>query len=87
MIGNSPKCENMRNGIANDTGWMLQCSSCWLKAKDTRGCSRRGEVSEEAPEAVRQAVGGGCQGGWGWLLSVTNATEPGTCRQGYSGWA
>ena len=40
-----------------------------------------------ATEAVRQAVGGGCQSGWGRLLSVTNAIEPGTCRQGGSGWA
>ena len=40
-----------------------------------------------APEAVRQAVGGGCQSGWGRLLSVTNANEPGTCRQRDNGWA
>ena len=45
------------------------------------------ETSEAAPEAVRQAVGGGCQSGWGRLLSVTNAIESGTCRQGDSGWA
>jgi hypothetical protein len=36
-------------------------------------------------EAVTQAVGGGCQSGWGRLLSVTNAIEP--WRQGDSGWA
>ena len=40
-----------------------------------------------APEAVRQAVGGGCQSGWGRLLSVANAIEAGTWRQGDSGWA
>ena len=40
-----------------------------------------------APEAVRQAVGGVRQSGWGRLLSVTNATEAGTWRQGDSGWA
>ena len=41
----------------------------------------RGEgISKAAPEAVRQAVGGGCQSGWGRLLSVTNAIEAGTCR-------
>ena len=28
-----------------------------------------------ASEAVRHAVGGGCQSGWGRLLSVTNGTE------------
>ena len=48
-----------------------------------QGCTGRGG----APEAVRQAVGGGCQSGWGRLLSVINAIEPGTCRQGDSGWA
>ena len=53
-----------------------------------QGCVRReGAASEAAPEAVRQAVGGGCQSGWGRLLSVTNAIEAGTCRQGDSGWA
>jgi hypothetical protein len=40
-----------------------------------------------APEAVGQAVGGGCRSGWGQLPSVTNAIEAGTCRQGDSGWA
>ena len=40
-----------------------------------------------APGAVRQAVGGGCRSGWGRLLSVTNASEAGTGRQGDGGWA
>ena len=44
-------------------------------------------TSEAAPVAVRQAVGGGCRSGWGRLLSVTNAIEAGTWRQGGSGWA
>ena len=44
-------------------------------------------TSEAAPEAVRQAVGGGCQSGWGQLLSVTNAIDTGTWGQGDSGWA
>ena len=30
-----------------------------------QGCIRRGGTSEAAPEAVRQAVGGGCQSGLG----------------------
>ena len=35
-----------------------------------------------------QAVGGGCQSGWGPLLSVTNIVEPATCRQWLGiGWA
>ena len=58
-----------------------------LKALEMKGtapqrCFRREGASEAAPEAVRQAVGGGCQSGWGRLLSVTNATEAGTCRSG-----
>ena len=43
-------------------------------------------ASEAAPEAVRQAVGRGCQSGCGRLLSVTNATGAGACRHGGSGW-
>ena len=50
-------------------------------------CIRREETSEAAPEAVKQAVGGGCQSGWGRLLSVTHAVEAGTWREGDSGWA
>ena len=34
-------------------------------------CIRRKGTPEAAPEAVRQAVGGGCRSGWGRLLSVT----------------
>ena len=52
-----------------------------------QGCIRREGTSEAAPEAVRQAVGGGCQSSWRRLLSVTNAIQSGTCRQGDSGWA
>ena len=47
----------------------------------------RERTSEAAPGAGRQAVEGGCQSGWGRLLSVTTAIEPGTWRQGDSGWA
>ena len=42
-----------------------------------QGCIRREGTAEAAPAAVRQAVGGGCQSGWGRLLSVTNAIEAG----------
>ena len=52
-----------------------------------QGCIRRDRTSEAAPEAVRQAVGGGCQSRCGRLLSVANAAESGTLRQGDSGWA
>ena len=45
------------------------------------------DALEGASEAVRQAVGGGCRSGWGRLLSVTNAIEADTWRQGDSGWA
>ena len=51
------------------------------------GCSRRGGTSEAAPDTVRQAVGGGCQSGWGRLRSVTNVIEAGTWSRGDSGWA
>ena len=50
-------------------------------------CSRRDGTSEAAPEAGRQAVGGGCRSGWGRLLSVTNANETGTWGGGDSSWA
>ena len=52
-----------------------------------QGWIRREGTCEAAPEAVRQAVGRGCQSGWGRLPSVTNAIEAGSCRQGDSGWA
>ena len=52
-----------------------------------QGCIRRKGTSEAAPEAVRHAGGGGCQSGWGRLLSVANAIEAGACRQGDSGLA
>ena len=42
-----------------------------------QGCIGRGGASAAVPEAVGQAVGGGCQSGWGRLLSVTNAVEAG----------
>ena len=45
---------------------------------------RRAGTSKAVPEAVAQAVGEGCQSGSGQLLSVTNAIEAGTCRQGDS---
>ena len=44
-------------------------------------------ILEAPPEAVRQAVRGGCRSGWGRLRSVTNAIEAGTWRDGDSGWA
>ena len=44
-------------------------------------------TSEAAPEAIRSAVGGGCQSGRGRLLSVTNAVEAGTWRLRDRGWA
>ena len=57
----------------------------WLRCG--QGCIKRNGASEAAPEAGRQAVGGGCQSGWGRLLSVANAVEAGTWRQGDNGWA
>ena len=51
-----------------------------------QGRTRREGNSEAAPEAVGQVVGGGCQSGWGRVLSVTNAIDAGTWRQADSGW-
>ena len=54
--------------------WSRGCSSSGRKSTRTCAhCSARGSgrTSEAAPEAVRQAVGGGCRSGWGRLLSVT----------------
>ena len=48
------------------------CLACELHLPIQR-CIRREGAAEAAPEAVRQAVGGGCQSGWGRLLSVANA--------------
>ena len=49
------------------------CHKCATAASCPTGALGREGASETAPEAVRQAVGGGCRSGWGRLLSVTNA--------------
>ena len=47
-----------------------------------------GKGPHRRPQKVaRQAFRGGCPSGWGPLLSVTDAIEAGTWRQGDSGWA
>ena len=51
-----------------------------------QGCIQKEGTSEAAAEAVGQAVGGGRQSGWGRVVSVTNAIDARTCRQGDSGW-
>ena len=50
---------------------------CDKKCVQSQGCIRREGTSEAAPEAVRQAVGGGSKSGWGRLLSVKNAVGGG----------
>ena len=52
-------------------------------ASEGKGPQRR---LDRRLEGLAEAVGGACRGGWGRLLSVTNAIGPGTCRQGDSGW-
>ena len=64
---------------------MPSTRSAWSRCG--QGCITTEGTSEAAAQAVRQAVGGGCQSGRRRLLSVTNAIEPGTWRQGDSGWA
>ena len=44
-------------------------------ATPIQGCIRREGASEAAPQAVKQAVEGGCRRGWGRLLSVINALK------------
>ena len=63
-----------------------------IESKAVKGAVARGQgrirregTSVAAPAAVRQAVGGGCQSGWGRLLSVMNAVEAGTWRWGGGG--
>ena len=69
-------------------GWRGGGGQCRAPFKGGwQGCIGREGISEAAPEAVRQAVGGGCQSGWGRLPSVTNATKAGIWREGDSGWA
>ena len=65
----------LENGVLHSVGGM----PC------IQGCIRREGILDAVPEAVGQAVGGGCQSGWRRLLSVANAIEPGICRQGDSG--
>ena len=48
----------------------------WGMAGDGQGCSRRQGTSEAAPEAVRQAVGGGCQSGWGGYCRLQMPLKP-----------
>ena len=48
------------------------------KEMDLRGGPRSGWTGD---------LVGGCQSGWGRLLSVTKAVEARTWRQGDSGWA
>ena len=51
-----------------------------VRGQGGRSASEGEGTSDAALEAVRQAVGGGCQSGWGRLLSVTDAIEAGICR-------
>ena len=67
------------------TNKCAQARGTCVQACAGQECIRREGTSEAAPEAFRWAVGGGRQSGGGRLLSVTNAIEAGTCRQGNSG--
>ena len=60
---------------------MQELTVAYKKVPLLQRCIRREGTWEAAPEAVWQGVGGGCQSGWGRLLSVTNAVEAGTWRQ------
>ena len=68
-------------------GWLCRRLGPWghPPSPPPQGCIRGEGATEAAPEAVRQAVGGGCRIGWWRLLSVNNAMA-GTRRQRDSGW-
>ena len=92
--GVGPKSSCTKNGLTRFSRWYpARVTLVWRGGGGggaggvSQGCIRRERASEAAPEAVRQAVGGGRQSGWGRLLSVTKAVEAGTWRQGDSGWA
>ena len=72
-----------------DEGSHIQRGKCAVLSTSSgqRVCIRREGAAEAAPEAVRQAAGGGCQRGWRRLLSITNAIEADNCGQRDSGWA
>ena len=88
-----PRPEREWQGLGATLGksmGMAQCDCahhCTVlgKGRAQQGCIRREWTSDAALGAVGQAVGRGCQSGSGLLLSVTNAIEAGTCRQGDSG--
>ena len=58
------------------------CRTCSVAASQglshglTQDCIRREGASEAAPEAVRQAVGGGCQSGWGGYCRLQMPLKP-----------
>ena len=48
-------------------------------ASPDRGCTKREGASEAAPGAVGQAVGGGCQSGWGKEIILSSNSPWGFC--------
>ena len=95
---NAPQSRSCENKLPNPhsqhtlAGTFRHVEGVQMAHGGGQGCIRREGASEAAPEAVRQAVGGGGQSGWGRLLAVTNAIEadpayavtpsPGTCNTG-----
>ena len=77
--------------VAPPQGMEFADGVCCARARVCQGVAARmkgtSEAAPEAVEAVGQAVEGGCQSGWGRLLSVTNVIEAGACRQGDCGYA
>ena len=71
-------CKNAHESIILAHIYKLGPSSIKWEIKTVQapgGYIRRDGASQWATEAVRQAVGGGCQSGWALLLSVTNVIE------------
>ena len=82
----SPPSTGTHHRIRTSPWVRASATWCVQRSGQPQRCIRRERTSEAAPEAVRQAVGGGCQSGWGRFLSVTNATQAATWRQSDSGW-
>ena len=84
-----PQCTNAptSSGPRRGSVWMFLGDALEGKGPQRGPQKRLDRRLKEVAKAVGWAVGGGCQSGWWRLLSVTNAIEAGTCRQGDSGWA
>ena len=82
------RCKNSTHHPGNPAVSHRECAGCIREEHPQPPAmdASRGKGTQR-PESVGWAVGGGCQGDWGRLLSVTGATETGGRGQGDSRWA